>query len=306
MTHGLKNVAFTTPAPFNENGDEVLYDEVERNTQAIMEAGGRTFIPCGNTGEYYSLTFEERRKIVERTVDTVNDDCTVIAGVGGSTKSAIECIRSYEKVGVDGVMVHDLDHTYLHRRGVIDYYRQIATATDLGIVLYKRGSKLSLPVISELSTVENIVGIKFAVNDINEFSRTIEEVPGDLTFINGIAERFAPSFALEGAEGFSSGIGSFVPEASLALMEAIEENDWERAVEIRDIVRPYEELRSETGQDNDLVAANNVPAVKYGLELAGHYGGPVREPLVELSDADKERAREYYSQIKKAELQYSA
>ncbi|WP_254533990.1 dihydrodipicolinate synthase family protein [Natrinema gelatinilyticum] len=298
----LRDVSFTTTAPFSEDGSDVLYEEAARNTEAVLDAGGRSFIPCGNTGEYYSLTDEERLRLVETTVDVVGDDGAVIAGIGGSTKEAIEQTQTYEEVGVDGVMVHDPDHTYVHSQGIVEYYERLADATEIGIVMYKRGPALSLPAVSELSTNDNVVGLKFAVNDVAAFSKMVREVPGDIVFSTGIAERFAPAFALEGAEGFTTGIGSFAPDVSLALQEALEAEDWERALEIRDLTRPYEDLREEPGANNEFEAANNVPAIKHGLELAGLYGGPVREPLVELSEEDKRRAETYYEQLAEAEF----
>jgi 4-hydroxy-tetrahydrodipicolinate synthase len=298
----LRDVAFTTTAPFSEDGSDVLYKEAARNTEAVFEAGGRSFIPCGNTGEYYSLNDEERIRLVKTTVDVVGDEGVVIAGVAGSTKEVIEQTRAYKKAGADGVMVHAPDHTYVHSRGIVKYYERLADSTDIGIVMYKRGPLLSLSAVSELSTIDNVVGLKYAVNDIAAFSKMVREVPGDIIFSTGIAERFAPAFALEGAEGFTTGIGSFAPEVSLALQEALEAEDWERALELRDLTRPYEELREESGENNEFEAANNVPAIKYGLELAGLYGGPVREPLVELSDKDKRRAKTYYEQLADAEF----
>lgn len=298
----LRDVAFTTPAPFSEDGAEVLHDEIATNTEAILDAGGKTLIPCGNTGEYYSLSREERVNFVKTTVDTVGSDGVVIAGVAGSTSDAIDLIERYETVGADGVMVHDLDHTYIHRKGLIKYYKRLASATDIGIVLYKRGPELSLPAISELSTVDNIIGLKFAVNDLIAFSETVRGVKGDIVISAGNAERFAPAFALEGAEGFTTGIGAFAPEVSLALQNALEQEDWDRALTIRDLARPYENLRDEPGLDNDISTANNVPAIKYGLELAGRYGGPVRDPIVPLSEGDKRRAEQYFEKLAEFEV----
>lgn len=302
LKENLRDVAFTTAAPFSEDGEEMLYDELERNTRAVMDAGGRVFIPCGNTGEYYSLSEEERIGMVRTTVETVGDAGTIIGGVGGSTKAAQQRIDAYADAGADAVMVMHPSHTYIHERGLIEYYRKLADHTDLGIVLYKRGPELSLSVLDALSTIDNVVAVKFAVNDIASFSKAVRTTSGDLVFSTGIAERFAPAFALEGAEGFTTGIGAFVPEVAVALMEALREKDWERAMRIRDLVRPYEDLREEPGPDNDLVAANNVPAIKFGIELAGRYGGPVREPIVELSEENKHRAEDYYDQITSADI----
>ncbi len=130
----------------------------------------------------------------------------------------------------------------------------------------------------------------------------MQTTPGDIVWINGIAERYAPSFSLEGAEGFSTGIGNFVPEQVLALQEALEDGDLHRATEIRDRLRSYEDLRQGTGANNRFGSANNVPAVKYGLDLVGQYGGPVREPLVDLSEVDRERAEECYRAIVSASV----
>ncbi len=262
----------------------------------------RLVVPCGNTGEYYSLSNEERVAVVETTADAFGEAGSTVGGVGGSTKNATMLADRYADAGADAIMVMHPVHTYVHEEGVLDYYRTIAEHTDLGVVLYKRGPELTHDHIGELSTRENVVAVKYAVNDVAAFSNGVRTTPGDIVWINGIAERFAPSFALEGAEGFSTGIGNFVPEQVLALQESLEDGDFSRAKEIRDLLRPYEDLRQETGADNRFGAANNVPAVKYGLELVGQYGGPVREPLVDLSAADRERAEEYYRAIAAASV----
>lgn len=296
----LRGVAFTTATPFSETGEEIRYDELERNVKFIEEAGGRLFIPCGNSGEYYALTDAERVAVVEATVDALSDDCAVVGGVNGSTKEAIGLAGQYEDAGADAVLVMHPDHTYLHERGTLEYYQRIAESVDCGVVLYKRGPEITEETIAQLSTEENVVGVKYAVNDINAFSQAVERVPGDLVWSNGIAERFAPAFAVEGAEGFTTGIGNFVPRATLELMDALRAEEYERATEIRDVLRPLENLRAETGEDNPFAAANNVPAVKYGMDLAGLSGGPVREPLVELAEADKVRAEQYYEEIQRS------
>ncbi|WP_229504829.1 dihydrodipicolinate synthase family protein [Natrinema versiforme] len=294
----LRGVAFTNPTPFDEDGDEIRHDELAENIDHIVDAGGSLVIPCGNTGEYYSLTNDERVAVVETTVDAVDDQGSVVGGVGGSTKTAIELTNAYEAVGADAVMIMHPVHTYQHQRGLIDYYREIIESTDLGVVIYKRGPEVTLDLIRELATYENVVGVKYAVNDINGFSKAVSTTDADIVWSNGIAERFAPSFAIEGAEGLTTGIGNFLPEEVLAVMDAIRDEDWERVRSLRDCLRPYEDLREETGKDNDLDAANNVPVVKYGMELAGLYGGPIREPIVELTEDDKQRAERYYRSVK--------
>lgn len=298
----LHNVAFTTATPFSDDGAEVLHEELASNLRSIQDRGAEVFIPCGNTGEYYALSHEEREAVVKTHVEVVGDDGIVVGGVAGSTKTAISLIDRYEAVGADAVLVMHPDHTHMHERGLVQYYRRLSESTDLGIVGYKRGTQLSTSVLCGIAGIENVIGIKYADKDIKDFKRAVEDVPADLVWINGIAERYAVAFAIEGADGYTTGIGNFVPEATLALFDAIENGNWEAAHEYQRVLRPYEDLREESGVDNDIPSANNVPAVKYGLELAGLCGGPVREPLVQLSETDKARADDFYRQIEGATL----
>lgn len=296
LKDGLRGVAFTNPTPFSEDGEDVLHDELSTNVEWIVDRGAEVVIPCGNTGEYYSLSMDERAEVVATTAEAAGD-ATVVGGLGGSTKSALGLLSRYEAAGVDAVMVMHPVHTYLHHEGIRRYYERIVEATNLGVVLYKRGPELTTDHLATLAEYDNVVAVKYADNDVKAFSGAVSDAEDDVVWSNGIAERFALSFAIEGAEAFTTGIGNFVPEQVLALHDALREEDWDEARRIRDLLRPYEDLREDTGGGSHVPAANNVPAVKFGQELAGLYGGPVREPLVDLSEADRERAETYYDRI---------
>ncbi len=299
----LGGVAFTTATPFDEGDESLRMDRYRENLAFLEDHGADVFVPCGNTGEYYALSHEERIEVVETTVDATADDATVIAGLAGSLKTATSLAAAYEAAGVDAVMVMDLDHTYIHIDGIVEYFGEVAAAVDCGVIGYKRSEKLSLPVIERIAEIEGVVGLKYAVNDVKGLSAAIERLPDEFVMVNGIAERFAPSFAVEGASGFTTGIGNFVPELSLALHDAIVAENWGEAIELRNLARPLEDLREETGGGgNHLPAANNVPTVKFGLDHVGQHGGPVRTPLRLLTSADQDRAMQYLEAIAAADL----
>ena len=302
LRESLRSVSFTTVTPFSDDGTRVLHEQLAENVRTLYDEGARVFIPCGNTGEYYSLAQQERVDVVRTTVEALPDDATVIGGAGGSTQNALELLTAYEAAGADAAMVMYPRHTYVHERGLIDYYRTLTEETDLGLVLYKRGPLLSETVLEELATLDAVVAVKYAVNDVKEFSRMLETVPGDLVWLNGVAERYAVSYAVEGAWGFTTGIGNFAPRPVLALSKALTDGDWARAKEIRDVLRPVEDLREEDGGGPAFRSAKNVPVVKYGLDCRGMNGGPVREPLRELSSADRTRVEQYIERIEDEEF----
>lgn len=191
-------------------------------------------------------------------------------------------------------------HTYLREEGLIDYYEALAAATELGLVIYKRGPLLTERVLSSVAFLESVVAVKYAVNDVKMFSSLVKTVSGDIVWLNGVAERFAPAYALEGAEGFTAGIGNFVPAPVLTLLQALAEKDWDRARRIKTLLRPFEDLREEAGSGASFGSAKNVPSVKSGLDHQGSYGGPVREPLVDVSAEDWDRVDDYIATIENA------
>ncbi|ADB63247.1 dihydrodipicolinate synthetase (plasmid) [Haloterrigena turkmenica DSM 5511] len=302
LSERFQDVAFTTAVPFSDDGSDVLYEDLADNLAKQYDAGARLFIPCGNTGEYYSLTDEERTEIVETHVEATGDEAMIAGGVAGSLAEVERLADAYEDAGADAIMVMHPDHTYLHQRGLANYYHRICDATDLGVVIYKRGPEVPRDVIVDLSERENVVAVKFAVNDIKEFSQTVADAPGEVTWVNGIAERYALSFAIEGATGYTTGLGNFAPEATLALFDAVEDENWERARSIQRLLRPIEDLREEPGEDNALSGANNVSVIKRGMDLAGYTGGSLRDPLVDLSADDAARLEEYYETVQSTPL----
>ncbi|WP_049947463.1 dihydrodipicolinate synthase family protein [Candidatus Halobonum tyrrellensis] len=293
----FRDVAFTTAVPFTDDAADVRYDALAENVADLYDAGARLFVPCGNTGEYYALSEAERKRVVRTHVEATGDDATVAGGAGGSLATVRSLTDAYEDAGADAVMVMHPDHTYVHEEGLREYYRAVCESTDLGVVIYKRGPELTREVLADLSERESVVAVKFAVNDVKEFAATVADAPGEVTWVNGLAERFALSYAVEGAAGYTTGVGNFAPEATLALFEAVDAGEWERARRLQRAIRPFEDLREETGEGNSLAAANNVPAVKEGMRLAGYRAGPVRPPLTGLSEADADRAADYYDRI---------
>lgn len=284
----LRDVLFGPPTVFTSDGSEIDHEAYQRVVRHIEDSGGSVFLACSNTGEYYALGDDERVAAVRSTARALEDG-VVVAGAAGSLAHVTELADRYEDAGADALMLMHPDHTYVHEEGLRRYYEHIDESTDLELVLYKRGPELTDELLDTLSQRDGVVGVKYAVNDIDAFARAVSNTNGDIAWICGLAERFAPSFAMEGADGYTTAVGAVVPDVALSLTDALEAGDWERAREIRDAVRPFEEFRDESGENNRFESANNVPAVKYGLEFRGFTGGPVRPPLAELSDDDKGR-----------------
>lgn len=292
----LQGVMAGLLTPFDGNL-EIRYDQLQENAASLYDSGIRTFLASANISEYHSLTQQERIAVTESSIDALPSDACVLAGAGGPTDAARELVQAYERAGADGIMVMPPGHSYVHERGLIRYYERLDAATDAPIVPYVKGFDPSVDFLRRLTEVDGVVGVKFALEDPIKLRAGITAGSDDVVWVDGLAEPFAVSFWAEGAEGFSAGVSNFRPEVGLELYEALTVEDWERARRIRDICLPYQDFRTESGQNNTIAGAMSVPAVKKGLELAGMYGGHVREPIRELSSSEEERAEVLYDDL---------
>lgn len=292
----LRGVAAGLLTPFDDER-EIDHDALGRNARTLYDRGIRTFLAAANISEYHSLSQAERIDSVATSVDALPADATVLGGVGGSTKDAIDLVDGYDAADVDAMMIMPPDHTYRHERGLLEYFERLASAADAPIAPYVRGYEPSVEFLADLTRIDGVVGIKYAIEDVQKLARGVEAGADEVVWVDGLAEPWAPEFFLAGAEGFSAGVTNFEPRLGLALYDALVDGDWALANELRLASLPFMEFRSTTGEDNVFPAANSVPAVKKGLELAGLNGGSVREPIVELSDRDERRAETLYRQL---------
>ncbi|MFC7196074.1 dihydrodipicolinate synthase family protein [Halosimplex aquaticum] len=126
LRSSFETVAFTTPVPFDAE-DEVDHEALADNLSGLYDAGARLFVPCGNTGEYYALTDEERVAVVETHAEATGDEATIAAGASGNEREVLALAERYREAGADAVMVMHPDHTYVHERGWCPTTRRSAT-----------------------------------------------------------------------------------------------------------------------------------------------------------------------------------
>lgn len=296
VKESLRDVAVGLLTPFDHDR-EIEYWKIEENAQSHYDEGIRTFLAAANISEYHSLSREERINVTEASVSALPSNACVLAGVGGSTESGQELIRAYDRIGVDAMMIMPPDHTYLHEEGLLQYYRKLASVTETPLVPYVRGFEPSVNYLSELTRIESVAGIKYALKDPVKLGAGINAGADDTVWIDGLAEPYAISFWSEGVEGFSAGVSNFRPEVGLELFESLSNENWDRARKLRDLCLPYQNFRDETGQNNTIIGAISVPALKKGLELAGLHGGHVREPIQPLAEAEERKAERLYEEL---------
>jgi dihydrodipicolinate synthase (EC 4.2.1.52) len=280
--------AIITPFKRNEHLDIDL-DGLRSNIEFLLSRGVHGIVPCGSTGESATLSAKEHEKVIEVTIDAVNDKVPVVAGTGSNnTDEALLFTKAAKNLGADGVLVISPYYNKPNRSGLIRHYTKIADL-DIPVILYnvpgRTGQNIPTDVVIELARHPNIVGIKEASQGfcgdsnagITQVSKIIEMTRDeDFRVISGDDGITFPILALGGA-GVISVAANVEPAPMVAMYEYYMNHQIPKARDLHYHLSPLFRAM--------FIDTNPVP-VKKAMELRGHAGGPPRLPLDEL---DKEK-----------------
>ncbi|MDE1991112.1 MAG: dihydrodipicolinate synthase family protein [Rhizobiaceae bacterium] len=251
----------------------------------IAAAGIHNIVSGGNTGEFYSLTFDEVVRLQAIATEAADGKAAVTAAVGRSIREAVATAKHAKAAGCDGIMVHHPLDPFAAPHAQADYFISIAESTDLPVVAYLRSDAIPLADLTRIATHQNIAGIKFASTNILLFSECVRATAGqDAIWICGLAEGWAASFYALGGRGFTSGLVNVDPQRSLAIWKSLEAGDFAAARTLVATIAEFEKMR--TRYNNGA----NVTVVKEALQIRNFPVGAVRSPgLAALDAADRSR-----------------
>jgi len=264
------------------------FDALGRNLDFLLAAGIKVITPCGNTGEFSSLTVDECLEILSFASARVKGKVTLIAGIGYATGTAMRLAQHAQAAGYDGVMVHHPSHPFLSDKGYLAYVRGIAEQVDIPVIPYVRSARISNESLYELARLPNVVAMKYALNDLQRFGDLAAHASSDveITWVCGTAEAWAPFFFAAGATGFTSGLVNVAPQLSFKLLSALRSGDRKETLQLWKAIKPFEDLRARNESEN------NVSVVKEAMHQLGLGSRHVRPPITELTTQDRNRVRQ--------------
>ncbi|MBL8826056.1 MAG: dihydrodipicolinate synthase family protein [Planctomycetaceae bacterium] len=281
----LATVQIVPPTPFSADGKRVLTEPLAALAKELYAAGMRVFLPAAGTGEFHSLSTDEVVECVRVVRQSVGRDAVVLAPLGFALQESLTIGRGAIEAGADALLIMPPVHPYLADCGFRDYFQALAQELSLPFLAYKRGPVPSDKLLLDLAQTGRLIGVKYAVNELDGFTRFALAAPATLGLYCGTAERYAPFFMLAGAAGYTSGAGNVCPRLTLAMHAHLAAGRYADAMRIMQLIRPIEDYRAREGD------SFNITLLKYALELKGLPFGPPRAPQRQLNDAERSDIR---------------
>jgi 4-hydroxy-tetrahydrodipicolinate synthase len=265
--------------PFDNNG-AIDYESFRSLLQHLYKTGISAFLVNGTTGEGMSTTKEEKVENLLTAIESLDDDCEIIANTEGSYTDEIgKEIKVYEKLGLSTVMVVVPYYVKPSQAGIIKHYRTLADMTSMNIIVYENpsrtGTKLDENTVLALSEIENIIAIKDSSGGMKLVQRTLTATD-KLQFFCGNDDLILPSLAV-GVHGSVSVISQIFPEPLVALHDNLE------FLERSDFIKARDSLQSLISLIDERSA---IAAVKYILRKEGLIASDnVRLPLLTIDES---------------------
>ena len=280
--------------PFTDDGSQLDIDALRDFLDWQLESGVPGVIVLGTTGEFLTVTDEERTQLVEETVKHLDGRIPVLVGtMNASTANAVRYSREAEELGADGLMIVPPYYYTPTEAEIFAYYRAVAEAVSIPLMLYNNpvtsNVDMSAEFVARLTRVfENVRYIKEASMDVARVYDIVEATDGVMSVFAG--ERIVESFLL-GAVGYVNPYGNYIPRASARIWDMLVAGRLEEAKRIQRLISRI-----------DHVIAEGHPTYGhqcYSKALAGAVGHPVgdvRPPLTTFAELGAE-GRERLGQI---------
>jgi len=175
--------------PFDAQGS-IDYVQARKLARGLLDSGSDGVVVAGSTGEFPTLSHDEKLKLFDEVKSAVGDKGMVIVGTGNySTSESIELTKQAEKIGVDACILVVPYYNRPIQDGLYEHFKTIANATRLPCIVYnvptRTVTNLTAEMAIKLSQIDNIVGIKEASANLEQVAKIIRGVGTDFLVYSG-------------------------------------------------------------------------------------------------------------------------
>ncbi|MFK7828820.1 MAG: dihydrodipicolinate synthase family protein [Congregibacter sp.] len=284
---GSYTVAVT---PFNDDGNCISIERLKNFIDWQVSCGVPGIIVLGTTGEFLCVSEEERRLLVETSVEHAAGRLDVLVGtMDASTERAVRYSREAQSMGADGLMIIPPYYYTPTEDEIYGYYGAICDAVDLPIMLYNNpitsNVDMSAALVARLTRAfANVRYIKEASCDVGRVYDVIEATDGVMNVFAG--ERPVESFLL-GAVGYVNPYGNYLPYSTRRIWDLLVEGRIDAAASIQRVLKQIDEVIAEGHPTYGHQCYSKALSA-----AAGYPTGDVRPPITRFADlgpADLER-----------------
>ena len=257
------------------------------NIEEQLSAGVHGIVLGGSLGESSTLDENEKKTLLNQTVEIVSGRIPVIMNIAASsTKKAIESAILAERNGASGLMILPPMKYKADNRETLEFFKKIAAKTSLEIMIYNNpvdyGIEVTLSMFEELMSIKNIVAVKESTRNISNITKMKAKFGDRYKILAGV-DTLALESLMMGADGWVAGLVCAFPKETVAIYELYKAGRTKEAIEIYRWFLPLLELDT---------TSKLVQNIKLAEVATGIGTEKVREPRLPLIGAERKNVLE--------------
>jgi len=275
----FKGTGVALITPFQKDGT-IDFKALGRVIEHVIKGGVEYVVTLGTTGETPVLSKEEKKSIVNYTIEKVEKRVPVVVGIGGNnTREVIDTFKLYDLSEIDAILSVSPYYNKPNQRGIIQHYKAIAGASPLPIIIYNVPGRTNSNITAETTLqlaeeVKNIFAVKEASGNFDQIMKIIKYKPKDFLVISGDDLITLPIIA-SGGDGVISVIANAFPAEFSEMTRQTLEGNFSHALKLHYKIDEF--IR--------LIFADGSPAgVKCLMEKMKICSADVRLPLVNVNE----------------------
>ena len=271
---------------------KVDYTSLRNLINYLIDSDIRYLVAMGTTAESSTISIEEKKKIFDLFVETVDGRVPLVMGLGGNDTMALRrALQQVDTTGFSAILSVSPYYNRPTQEGIYQHYRSLDEVTPLPLILYNVPGRTSSNINPETALriahdCPNVIGIKDASGDLDQGKAILDGRPEDFIVLSGDDETAIPLIQ-SGAEGVISVIAGGFPRFFSKGVAAALDGDENKANEIATLAQPIIDL---------LFVEGNPGGIKTVLHQRGLIENQLRLPLVPVSSSVASKLRTYVNQ----------
>jgi 4-hydroxy-tetrahydrodipicolinate synthase len=283
--------------------DEKAYRENLNHWINTLNLGG-LFI-AGKQAEFFSMSLAERKRLMELSVEVAHEagnrqgkgHCGIVTSCSDTNLDVVlDLAQHSQDIGADYVIVHS---PVLHfgadtEETIYEYYRYLSEKIDIGLAMWNHpdcGYVMSPELCARIADLPNVVAIKYST-DRDKYKRLTEMVGHKIHVSNPDEPDWLENIMDYGWKLYLCSTPPFLLQTATdqrmnAYTQLAFAGKFDEARQVRDSLNPVREAFKQSKPKGKPQAH-----AKYWQELIGQHGGPVRRPLLQLTEAEREATRQ--------------
>jgi len=287
--------------PFKEDQSVDYETAVSIAEKLIEDNKADSIILSGTTGEFFTMSFEERVKLFKVIKEAVGDKIPLIAGVGSvSTIETIALAKKAEELGYTTAMVVSPYYTKPNQNELHNHFKKVAESVSINIMVYNipifTGVNVNPETLTKLSEIDNIIAVKEEAElNPKQMTEFINVTPDNFIIYCGDDTMVLEAFAQGGAKrigGIISGASHIIGVQLRSMINMFLNGKVEAAAKMQQKYLPLFRIMGQNGRTNPC------SLIKEAMKILGYNAGIPRLPLTPGTEEEIAEVRRVMKKIK--------